>query len=71
MTNEIDDYGPGWAKPAPVLHVTGSGFDTEARIVTPDHEAARPRDDWPPVFTSGSAVISGQPHCRMPPSPSR
>lgn len=67
-----DDYRPGWAQPALVLRRTGSGFDTEARIVTPDHESAKPADDWPPIFTtSGSPATWGQPHSGMPPSPRR
>lgn len=53
--------GPWFEEPKPILRRTGSGFDAEARFVTPEHEPAP--DDWPPVFTSG------QPHSGMPPSP--
>jgi hypothetical protein len=49
---------PRWAQPAPVLRRTGIGFDTEARIVTPDFQSDPPSDDWPPVFASGQSPRS-------------
>lgn len=51
---------PWWEHPKPVMQVSGSGFDTEARIVTPDREPITSADDWPPRFHSG-----------VPPSPRR
>lgn len=86
MSNETDkptrlaSGRPGWAQPAPVLRRSrstgvspvGSGFDTEARIETPEQQSPPPRDDWPPVFTSGTTQWRQQgQHSGMPPSPRR
>lgn len=62
---------PWWKEPKPVMQHSGTGYDSEARIVTPD-EMSEPEpepwlDSWSPEF---SAQRVGRSH-GVPPSPRR
>jgi hypothetical protein len=61
---------PWWAKPKPVIQTSGTGFNTEARIVAPSDDSEQTALPHSPMSDAHS-LMPGRQHGGVPPSPRR